>query len=225
MKWTLLYFDDQETNIECFRELLSPQFDVIGTTEAMGYAKLLEDYHPHIILMDVHMPVLDGHALFTKISQHPLYNGCPVIFISGDHSDENRIKSFEGGGVDFLPRDLKAEEIVVRLVNKVKYFVARLKNMELGNLMVNVETMQITVDNKNVDLTLLELRMISHILRHYPHFLTRTELIERVWGGSTVKPGTINTHLTNLKPKIANWNYVIKVREESITVQPKTAVD
>lgn len=225
MKWTLLYFDDLAQNIEAFKELLSGQFEVIGTSDALSYPKLLEDYNPHAILMDVHMPVLDGHELYKKISSHPLYNGCPVIFISGDQSDENRIKSFEGGGIDFLPRDLRAEEIVVRLVNNVKYFTARLKNMELGNLVVNVETMQTSINGKNVDLTLLELRMLSHILRQYPHFMTRAELIERVWGGTSVKPGTINTHLTNLKPKIAGWDYVIKVREENILVQPKTAND
>lgn len=81
--------------------------------------------------------------------------------------------------------------------------------------------MKATVNGQLADLTLLELRILSNILRSYPESLTRSELIFKVWGNDTVKPGTINTHLTNLKPKIEKWDHVIKVREENILVQKK----
>lgn len=221
MKWTLLYFDDQISNIDVMTELLSEEFNVIGSHDATQYPKLLEENNPHLILLDVHMPILDGHTLYKKITAHPLYNGCPVIFISGDQSDENKIKSFSGGGIDFLSRDLMTEELLARLKNKIKFFLDRSTSLSLGNLTVDVMSMKASINGKVMDLTLLELRMLSSILRHYPHPLTRTELIHRVWGGDTVKPGTINTHLTNLKPKIDGWDHQIKVREENILVQPK----
>jgi DNA-binding response OmpR family regulator len=221
MKWTLAYFDDQVQNIEAFKEILSDKMNVVGCSDATAYAKILEDYHPHAILMDVHMPILDGHALYKKISEHPLYNGCPVIFISGDASDENKMKSFTGGAVDFLSRDLKIEEIAIRLENKIKFYLQMCTNLELGNLKVDVKLMKASIDNKNIDLTLLELRMLSHLLRAFPTTLSRLDLINRVWGNDSVKPGTINTHLTNLKPKIENWDHQIKVREDNILIQKK----
>lgn len=167
------------------------------------------------------MPILDGHALYKKISEHPLYNGCPVIFISGDASDENKLKSYTGGAVDFLSRDLKIEEIAIRLENKTKFYLQMCTNLELGNLKVDVKLMKASIDNKNIDLTLLELRMLSHLLRAFPSTLSRMDLINRVWGNDSVKPGTINTHLTNLKPKIENWDHQIKVREDNILIQKK----
>lgn len=221
MKWNLVYFDDQIANIECFRDLLVDDFNVIGSTDATSYSHLLQEHYPHAILIDVHMPILDGHTLYNKISDHPLYNGCPVIFISGDQSDENKIKSYAGGGIDFLPRDLRAEEIIVRLTNKIKFFLQRSTKLGLGNLEVDVQTMKASVAGKNVDLTLLEFRMLSHILRTYPDTLTRQDLIMKVWGNDSVKPGTINTHLTNLKPKIEAWDFQIKVREDNLLVVRK----
>lgn len=221
MKWTMIYFDDQVQNIEAFKELLSDKFNVIGSSDAHSYQSLLQEYNPHIILMDVHMPLIDGHALYKEISAHPLYNGCPVVFISGDYSDENRIKSFEEGGIDFLPRHLSPDEILIRLENKVRFYVARLTNLELGNLLVDVKSMQTTISGRNIDLTLLELRMLSHIVRNHPHSLTRKQLIDKVWGADAVKPGTINTHMTNLKPKIESWDYQIKMRDENILVLKK----
>lgn len=222
MKWTLLYFDDQVQNIEAFRELLSEKFNVIGCNDATKFPTMLEENYPHTILLDVHMPIMDGHVLYKNIADHPLYNGCPIIFISGDQSDENKLRSYEKGGIDFLPRDLKIEEIAIRLVNKAKLFSQMSTSLELGNLTVDVKSMKSTIAGKNIDLTLLELRMLSNILRSYPQALTRAELIQKVWGSDSVKIGTINTHLTNLKPKIEDWNHQIKVREESILVQKKT---
>ncbi len=221
MKWTLIYFDDQIQNIESMKELLCEKFDVIGIQSATEYSAALEQFNPHLLLLDVHMPDMDGHTLYKKISEHQLYNGCPVVFISGDQSDENKIKSYSGGGIDFLARDIKAEEIIIRLVNKVKFYVQRSTSLVLGNLEVDVKTMKSLVGGKNVDLTLLELRLLSNILRAYPQNLTRQELIHKAWGHDSVKVGTINTHLTNLKPKIENWDHYIKVRDELILIQKK----
>lgn len=221
MKWNLVYFDDQMANIECFRDLLSDEFNVIGSLDASKYSQILQDYYPHAILIDVHMPIIDGHTLYNKISEHPLYNGCPVIFISGDQSDENKIKSYEGGGIDFLPRDLRPEEITARLSNKIKFFLQRSTKLEMGNLTMDVESMKASVDGKNIDLTILEFRMLSHILRKFPDTLSRQELIIKVWGNDTVRPGTVNTHLTNLKPKLEDWDFQIKVREENLLIIKK----
>jgi DNA-binding response OmpR family regulator len=221
MKWTLVYFDDQIENIEAFTELLGDTFEVIGCTDSTFFSDILERYNPHSILLDVHMPVIDGHDLYEKITKHLLYNDCPVIFISGDQSDKNKLKSYTGGAIDFLPRDISPDEIIARLTNKVKFYLQISTNLNLGNLSVDVKTMSAKVAGKNLDLTLLELRMLSSILRAYPTSLTRIELIEKVWGNSSVKAGTINTHLTNLKPKIKNWDHQLKVRDESIVLQSK----
>lgn len=221
MKWTLLYFDDQIQNIECFEEFLSPDFNVIGTNDVKKFPEMLQNNYPHIILMDVHMPEMDGHVLYEKITSHPLYNECPIVFISGDQSDETKIKSLSGGAIDFLPRDISSEEILIRLKNKVKFFLERSTVLGLGNLEIDFRNMLVNVAGKDVDLTILELRMLSNILRHFPEFLTRSELIQKVWGNDSVKPGTINTHLTNLKPKIENWDYQIKVRDENVTLHKK----
>src|SRR5665648_219828 len=177
MKWTLVYFDDQITNIEAFTDLLSDSFDVIGLCDATKYAEVLQKYHPHVILLDVHMPILDGHELYKKISEHPLYNGCPVIFISGDKSDENILKSFEGGAIDFLSRDLSVEEIVIRITNKVKFHLQMATSLELGNLNIDLATMKASIYGENIDLTLLELRLLANILRAHPNALSRMDLI------------------------------------------------
>lgn len=220
MKWNLIYIDDQIENIECYSELLNEKFNVIGCTNGASAIKALEQFYPHGILLDVHMPGNDGYELYKQIVEHPLYNDCPILFISGDQSNETKIRSFREGAVDFLTRDTRADEVIIRLVNKVNLFLKLATKLELGNLSVNCETMQASIGTKNIDLTLLELRLLSTIIRLYPQSVSRMELIEKVWGNTTVKPGTVNTHLTNLKPKLEGWNYQVRMREENIVVLP-----
>lgn len=221
MKWTLVYFDDQIQNIEVWRDLLEDQFTVVGCADAMKYPMIMKDNHPHAFMLDVHMPILDGHALYKKITEHPLYNGCPIFFISGDISDENRIRSYESGAVDFLPRDLPVNEIILRLSSKIKFYLQTSTVLELGNLRIDVQSLKTTINKEPVDLTLLEMRLLGILLRSFPQAISRTEVIRKIWGDEPVKPGTINTHIANLRPKIEKWNHGIKIREDLILIQPK----
>lgn len=223
MKWNLALFDDQDFNIEIFMDVLGPHFNVIATNNPHDYQKILEDNNIHIFIVDVHMPKMSGHELYERIVENPLYNGCPVVFISGDDSDENLINSLDRGGVDFIKKGTNSEEVVLRIKNKVNLFLRATTALELGNIALNFKEMKATINGDVINLTLLELRLLSQILRTYPKSLTRSEMIQKIWSGeASVKPGTINTHLTNLRPKIEDWNYQIKIREENIVLVKKT---
>ncbi len=222
MKWTLVYFDDQIQNIECYKELLEDDFHVIGCNDARSYDSLIRDHHPHAYMLDVHMPILDGHELYKRIIDHPHYNGCPIFFISGDESDENKVRSYQSGGIDFLSRDIRSDELIVRLSNKIKFYLQMSTILELGNLRLDVEHMTLTIGEEHQSLTLIEMRIMQIILRSFPTALSRTDLIKKIWGEESVKPGTINTHITNLKSRIDKWNYFIKIRGDQILVEAKS---
>lgn len=218
-KWTLLYFDDQLENIECMKEILSDKFDVIGTSDLNSYSKLMEEHRPQAFLLDVHMPQMDGYTLYSKIQEHPLYNGCPIIFISGDQSMESRLKSQDMGAIDYIPRELRVEELIVRLINKIKLHQQTALRLEVGNLMIDLETFKVSLDDENIDLTLLEMRILGVLFRSFPTKVSRTELIEKIWGNAPVKQGTVDTHITTMRPKLKNWDHTIKVREDNILIQ------
>ena len=218
MKWKIIYFDDQPLNLFSYQEFLKDQFDMIGVSDPSRYLDVIKKERPHLYLIDVHMPFMDGHSLGQKIQDHPLYNGCPIIFISGDDGIENKIKSYKLGGVDFISRHLSIEELIIRLVNKVKFFVENSGYFHLGNLDLHMKSLLVRINHEPIDLTLIELRLLAQILRAYPHPLSRKILLQEIWEDESVKPGTISTHLTYLKSKIQTWDYQIKVREENVLI-------
>lgn len=217
----MIYFDDQDEHLEIMRDLLQNSFEVICSNNPLEYTELLERHNPLAILIDIHMPMMDGHQLAKAVLSHHFYNGCPIIFISGDPSDQNMLKSFKQGGVDFFNRAMHASEMETRLQNLVKLYLERSVNFKMGNLELNFESMMLKLDEKRIDLTLNEIRILGQILRALPRSLTRNQLIKKVWGEREIKVGTINTHLSNLKNKISEWDYGIKVRDENILVLKK----
>jgi DNA-binding response OmpR family regulator len=134
---------------------------------------------------------------------------------------KNKLKSFEVGGADFLTRDLSPDEMVARIINKIKIFSELSPTLEIGNLKYNTQMMKAQINQVSLDLTILEFRILGHILRFYPNFLTRKDLVEKVWSPSIVKLGTVNTHLTNLREKLYLWDHDFKIRDEEILVLKK----
>lgn len=221
MKWKLIYFDDQIANIECYGELLEDQFEVIGCHDARLYEVLLKEHTPHAIILDVHMPKMDGHELYKRIADHSRYNGCPVFFISGDLSDETKVRSYQSGAVDFLSREIRSDELILRLVNKIKLYQQRSTRLDLGNMQLDFESLELTIGHEVQSITMLEMRILGILLRSFPEFVTRANLIKMIWGEESVKPGTINTHITNLKPKIEKWDHAIRIRDDHVLIQKK----
>ncbi len=222
MKWNLVVFDDEPNSIENFEQTLAGDFHVFGCQDPSKFSAVLERVYPHALLVDVHLPAINGHTLLQHILAHPKYNGCPVFFISADPSDEVKLKSYQEGAMDFFHRTIGREELVLRITNKIRYFVDRSTTLELGNLDIDATTLRASISGSPIDLTLLELRLLSHIVRAFPRSLGREELIEKIWGRDPVKPGTINTHLTNLKPKLEAWDYLIRVRADNILLIQKS---
>lgn len=219
MKWNIIYFDDDALNIEAYKLLLQEKFNIIGFQDGNLHTEVMEAVFPHAFLIDVHMPIIDGFSLSKKIIAHPRYNGCPIFFISGDQSDLNKIRSYEQGGIDFLPRTISEEEMVLRLTNKIQLFLKMSTILELGNLKIDAQTFKVFLNNTLIDLTLIEMRMLSVLLRAFPESISKKQILKQIWGDDAVKSGTINTHLTNLRSKIGGWSHTIKVKEELITVQ------
>lgn len=217
MKYNLVYFDDQIQNLECYQALLKDNFNVIGCHNNKNYAEVLKVNRPHALMIDLHMPEVDGIELFRMIHDCDYYNGCPIFFISGDISTESRLKTFETGGIDFFERNLTQEEISTRLMNKIKFFLQGSSVLELGNLKLDTYLYIAQVNNKNVDLTLLEMRLLGLILRSPSNVISKKELIEKIWDSET-KEGKVYVHLSNLGQKLWSWDHQIKVKGDVISV-------
>lgn len=217
MKFKITYFDDQVLNIESYQALYQDDFFITGHTNSANYEESLRDNRPHGILLDLHMPIMDGLELYEKIIGSDFYNGCPIFFISGDVSEDSRLKMIQTGGVDVFNRSTNSSEIKVRINNKIKLFLQGPTVIDVDNLTLDTNLFTLNVNKVPVDLTLIEMRILSVVIRQIPRAIPKEELMAQIWGDTQVQ-GKLNVHLSNLKIKLQGWNHEIKIRGNLVSV-------
>lgn len=205
----IAYIDDDQLNLDYIESILQNDFKTHIYQDPHLYLTKFSQLKLSALLIDVHMPVMDGFTLYENIIQHPNYNGCPILFISYDDTERARIKSFELGAVDFLNRTIAPEELIARIKSKIMFFQKHKNIIELAGLRVNLTLLKAYFENNELPLTFIEFKILSLMLRNQSQVVSKEVLIQQVWNLDHVLDATIHTHVSNLNAKIELWSYEI----------------
>ncbi len=209
MKSAIAYVDDNHLNLECIKFFLQDEFDVLTFMEPELFLSSIKDQDYSAIISDVHMPITNGFSLYEKIISNSYYNGCPIFFFSSDHSDKNRMKSFELGANDFIGREVPPDELLLRIQSGIEFFKKNGHLNKFGNLTINLNKLKTYVNNKEIFLTFIEFKILYFLLKNHPLELTKAQLLSHVWRADYVLDATIYTHVSNLNKKLYEWDYEI----------------
>ena len=119
-RWRILIVDDQEPNVLLLRRILEREgYDAIeSTTDPREAAEIFERFCPDIVLLDIHMPHLDGHEVMRALRPLiPRDAFVPMVVLTADAGVEARDRSLAEGAQDFLTKPLDAAEVVLRVRN------------------------------------------------------------------------------------------------------------
>ena len=112
----ILIVDDNLANLRVLGQLLNRQnYKVSPVPSGAQALKLLQTMQPDLILLDIQMPEIDGFELCRNIKTDPATQDIPVVFISAADEVEQKIKSFEVGGVDYITKPFEEKEVLVRV--------------------------------------------------------------------------------------------------------------
>lgn len=113
----ILIVDDEETNVELLRRLLSREgFSRIeGTTDPREAASMYVRQRPDLILLDLHMPHLNGLEVMAQLNEIAESSYLPILILSGDLTPEARRECLSRGAKDFVNKPFQADEILLRM--------------------------------------------------------------------------------------------------------------
>jgi two-component system OmpR family response regulator len=209
LKADIAYVDDNDLNLECIKTVLDDEFNVATFQRPEAFLDQFAETSYTAILVDIHMPVMDGFTLHEKLIEHPRYNGCPIFFISSDASDDARIRSFLLGAVDFLNRDIRPEEMIARVKSKIQFFQKHRSVIEFTSIRINLTLLKAYLHGRELPLTFIEFKILCLVLRNFPDVVSKDQLIKQVWRTDQVLDATIYTHVSNLNTKLGDWDYEI----------------
>ncbi|MFA0924046.1 EAL domain-containing protein [Xanthomonas fragariae] len=87
---------------------------------AASVPQAIQDYRPDLILMDLHMPELDGIRLTTLIRQQPSQQLLPIVFLTGDPDPERQFEVLDSGADDFLTKPIRPRHLIAAVSNRIR---------------------------------------------------------------------------------------------------------
>lgn len=208
----ILLVDDEPDILEMIGYNLSSEGYQISTAEngieAISKAKKNK---PHLIILDVMMPKMDGIEACEKLRSIPELSETVITFLTARGEDYSQVAGFEAGADDYITKPIKPKI----LVSKVKALLRRFKEgneedaiMKIGNLTINREEYKILKGKQEIILPKKEFELLSLLASKPGKVFKREEILDRVWGNEVVVGGrTIDVHIRKLREKIGDERF------------------
>ncbi len=183
----VLIIDDEPDTVFLLKEILrSAGFDVIGALGFNEALKKVADLPPDIILLDLMMPDIDGWETYKYLRQ---MTKAPVIIVSAKASKDDVVDGLQRGVDDYVTKPFYNAEVVARVRAVLRRSdtseqIRRLFFPEI-QLVINLDTKQVSVQNRMIHLTSREFAILVILAKHAPGIVNYETIAKEVWGEDT----------------------------------------
>lgn len=161
---------------------------------------------PALFLLDVMLPGSDGFELCRHIRQTPVLSATPIIFLTAKTAEADRVKGLELGGDDYITKPFSPRELVARVRSVLRgtgQSPAESEVLRLGDLVIDVSSMTVHVEGRQISTTTREFRLLEYLATHRGRVLSRDQLLDAVWKETPfVTPRSIDVYIRRLREKI-----------------------
>ena len=205
----ILLVDDDADIIEIVRyNLLQEGYQIFTASNGKEAIAAAKKELPHLIIMDVMMPVMDGMEACEQIRLVPELQNVIITFLSARNEDYSQVAGFEAGADDYIAKPIKPKI----LVSKVKGLLRRLKDQQEGNATLNVagleinrEEYKVVHEGRELVLPRKEFELLYLLASKPGKVFKREEILDSVWGNEVVVGGrTIDVHIRKLREKMGD---------------------
>ncbi|HJD33449.1 MAG TPA: response regulator transcription factor [Candidatus Mediterraneibacter tabaqchaliae] len=211
----MIYCVEDDDNI---RELVIYTLETTGLkargfAEGSAFMEALAFDTPELILLDIMLPGDDGLVLLKKLKSSPKTKGIPVIMVTAKGTEYDKVIGLDSGADDYVTKPFGMMELVSRIkaVLRRSGKVEDRIDMEFSGVRMDIKKHEVTVDGKQVALTLKEFELLEKLMRNQGIVLTRDQLLTEIWGydfdGET---RTVDVHIRTLRQKLGAKGEIIQ---------------
>lgn len=225
----ILVVDDEESIRSLIRRKLQTEgYEVFTAQDGEEALRVALEWLPDLAILDVIMPRIDGLELCRRMRQDPQLANLPVVFLTSRESVDDRIRGFEAGADDYLPKPFDLRELSLRiraLLRRVRTSMPEVEVLRVGDLALNTKTFILQVGETEVLLTPVEFQLMHHLMQHAGEVFSSERLLQEVWGypAGTGSSDLVRAHVRNIRNKIeptpANPIYLQTISRHGYTVK------
>lgn len=200
-KTRILVVEDETDLLQVSRNFLTGQgYEVFGA-ESLGEARrLLWEYPPDLVLLDVLLPDGSGYDFCREIRQTAL---TPVIFLTCLGADENVVTGLEGGGDDYIVKPYPLAVLQARIAAALRRRGAASGEISLPPLHINLTAGTVKLAGEEIVLTRREFQLLVYLVENRGLELSQSQIYAAVWNAPPETMGnTVRMHISRLRQKL-----------------------
>ena len=211
MAYRILLIDDEDDILEFVKyNLVRDGYEVFTASNGAEGLQTALKVKPHLILLDMMMPVLDGIETCKALRSSPVLKNVMIVFLSAVGSEETQLQGYDAGADDYINKPIKMN--ILR--SRVQAILKRIEPIEEDTTTIQIdrEHYQVLKGGEKIVLPRKEFALLE-LLHSQPNKLfTREEIYANVWGSKVVVGDrTIDVHIRKLRTKIGE-NHITTIK-------------
>ena len=204
----ILIVEDEESVIDPLELLLSKEGFTIET--ARNGREALEKFEkvlPDLVLLDLMIPIISGTEVCRQIRAK---SQVPIIMLTAKDTEVDKVVGLELGADDYIVKPYSKAELVARIKAVLRRQGGEVTSevsgvITTGPISIDIDRHLVMINGAATSLPLKEFELLEFLLRNKGRVLTRTQLIDRVWGSDYFgDTKTLDVHIKRLRAKIEN---------------------
>ena len=190
--------------------------ECISLHSGLNVAEQALQRDPDLIILDLMLPGQDGIQVFKGLRADSRVRHIPVIMLTAKGQVSDKITGLELGADDYLTKPFSPRELTLRVTAVLRRTqrVQHVSEVRTGRFLVDRKNMKVYLDERPVDLTTTEFKLLATLLENEQAIHTRSELLREVWGyNDDVATRTLDTHVKRLREKLADaGKHIVTIR-------------
>jgi Response regulators consisting of a CheY-like receiver domain and a winged-helix DNA-binding domain len=206
----ILLVDDENDILEFVGYNLKKEgFDVYTATNGKEAIRIALDVRPHLIILDVMMPEMDGIETCEEMRKIPELSNAVIAFLTARGEDYSQIAGFEAGADDYITKPTKPKVLVSRvkaLLRRVEHVGASdMVDRSDASIIIDKSRYVVVKDGVEMELPKKEFELLALLYSKPQKVFTREEIFNTIWGDNViVGDRTIDVHIRKLREKIGD---------------------
>jgi two-component system KDP operon response regulator KdpE len=177
-------------------------YRVLSAASGQEGLVLAAQHRPVLVVLDIGLPDLSGQEVLRRLRE---WSGAPVIVLSVLDDEKGKVAALDAGADDYVTKPFNTDELLARLrvalrrsTKTEEAVVVRAKN-----LVVDLATRRVTVDGREVKLSVIEYNLLRLLARHAGKVLTHRQILNEVWGaGHENDTHYLRVYIAHLREKL-----------------------
>ena len=204
----ILVCDDDKEIVDAIEIYLSQDgYKIYKAYDGEQAIQILDKEEIPLLIMDIMMPKLDGIRATLKIRE---YSSIPIIILSAKSEDTDKILGLNIGADDYICKPFNPLELVARVKSNLRRYTSlgsltgeNKAIYQVGGLVLNDDTKQVTVDDEPVKMTPIEYNILLLLMKNQGRVFSINQIYESIWNEDAIgADNTVAVHIRHIREKI-----------------------